>query len=779
MEARPQPEERRRGVERVRRGLRMRGTVQGVGFRPAVYRIACALGLAGLVRNDDGGVWIEVEGEPAPVERFLSVLRAELPPLARLDAVSSQALAPTFESGFTILPSERRGAAAHSRIPPDIAPCAECLRELTDPANRRFRYPFINCTACGPRYTLIEELPYDRERTTMRAFTLCAECRREYQDPRDRRFHAEPNACLTCGPRLRLDRPGLPALVGDEALVEAARLLGDGGVVAVRGVGGFLLACDARNARTVSALRRRKARPHKPFALMARDLDEIERVAVVDAAARRALLDPTRPIVLLPRRDETHGVIAAEVAPGLRELGVMLPSTPLHHLLLREGPELLVMTSGNHADEPLAIDDDEAELRLAGIADARLSHDRPIHARVDDSVVRIVAGEVQPVRRARGLAPEPIALEYATEPVLAVGGERKSTVCLTRPGEAFVSQHLGDITHPATLALFEETIAKLARLCDVESAHVAHDLHPDYASTRWALASGLPRIAVQHHHAHLVSCLAEHARRGPALGVAFDGTGCGPAGELWGGEFLHFDLRGYRRLGHLHGLALAGGEAAIRAPWRLALAALIDAGIDSDKLPARMVPRGRPGAEAVLRLLHQRELSPIATSAGRWFDAVSALCGVRDEVSYEGQAAIELEALASGDGDPYPFTIERDGPFEIDLRPTVRAIVEQRDPAGTVAARFHETLARVVLASCLRAREQTKLSLVALSGGCFQNRRLSERCHALLGAAGFDVLLHRRVPPNDGGLSLGQAAIASYMLAFPTERSRHVPRHPR
>ncbi|HEX6838211.1 MAG TPA: carbamoyltransferase HypF, partial [Polyangia bacterium] len=735
----------------MRFGLRIRGTVQGVGFRPALYRVAATLGLAGMVRNDDQGVWVEIEGTANQVQRFGAALSDAVPALARVDAVEVHALDARGDETFAI-GATTTSAAARARIPPDVAPCDDCLRELFDPRDRRHRYPFINCTACGPRYTIIQGLPYDRSRTTMASFAMCARCRREYLDPGDRRFHAEPNACPACGPRLSFVAPGAPRRHGDAALAAAVERLQKGAIVALRGVGGFLLAVDARDAAAVARLRERKRRPHKPLALMARDLAEAERVAVVDGAAARALASPARPIVLLPARPG-HDVAPA-VAPGLTELGLMLPSTPLHHLLFADGPPLLVMTSGNASDEPLARDNDEAALRLGDIADAFVEHDRPIHTRVDDSVVRIVAGEPQPMRRARGLVPEPIALPFAGGCVLAVGGELKSTVCATRGADAFVSQHLGDLSPPSTFALFEETIAKLERLYDLAPTAIAHDLHPDYRSTRWALAQPLPRVPVQHHHAHIASCLAEHGRLERVIGVAFDGTGCGPAGELWGGEFLVADLGGFRRVGHLRALRLAGGEAAIRQPWRLAAAALLDAGEPLDLL-ARCDARR---LDAARRLLATDALAPPATSAGRWFDAVAALVGVRDEISYEGQAAVELEALAGDtDGAPLPFCVALGDPFAVDLRPAVRALataLAAGTPPRLLAASFHETLAAVVVDACDRVRARTRLDTVALSGGCFQNVRLTTRCRALLSAAGFTVLVHRRVPPNDGGLAL-------------------------
>jgi hydrogenase maturation protein HypF len=767
---------------RRRLGVRAGGVVQGVGFRPFVHRLATELALAGSVRNDARGVWIEIEGDEAALASFRRRLASDAPALARLDAIEVVELPLAHARSFQIVESapSARGRAA---IPCDVAPCDDCLRELADPADRRHRYPFVNCTACGPRYSIVRDVPYDRARTTMADFALCARCRAEYGDPTDRRFHAEPNACPACGPRLSLRAgPGLPVEAeGDAALRGAARAIAAGEIVAVKGLGGYLLATDARDEAAVARLRARKRRPHRPFAVMARDLDAIARVARLDEASIAALRSPARPIVLLPLRDDLEASssashaphapgLAPSVAPALREIGVMLPSTPLHALLLDEGPALQIMTSGNLAEEPIAKDDDDALARLSGIADRFLIHDRAIHTRVDDSVVRIVAGAPQPVRRARGMVPSAIALPISAPggaPVLATGADLKNAVCLARDGEAFLSQHVGDLASPAAFAFFEETIDKLARLLDVDlaAATIAHDLHPEYRSTRWALAraSGARLVPVQHHHAHVAACLAEHGRAGPAIGVAFDGTGCGPEGELWGGEILIADLVAFRRAGHLQPLALPGGEAAIRAPVRLALAALVAA-------EAPLAPLAALGARklALLRaLIERRVAAPRATGAGRWFDAVAALLGVRWEISYEGQAAIELEALAaSGAHAPYDFAIDaREGaPFEIRLAPTIRAIVDELRsgaPRAVIAARFHETMSRAIEAACARVRAETGLVTVALSGGCFQNRLLTERALALLSAAGFEALVHRRVPPNDGGVALGQAAVAS------------------
>lgn len=770
----------------VRLGVRVRGAVQAVGFRPAVYRLARSLGLAGCVRNDALGVWIEVEGDPPWLERFMAALPSAAPSVARIDALEAHPLPPLCETAFRI---EESPAVAPGEIvaaiPADLAPCDACLAELSDPVDRRHRYPFLNCAACGPRYSLVRELPYDRARTTMDAFPMCERCRREYEDPADRRFHAEPTACPACGPHLAFLAPRRRPQRGEAALAAAARALRCGAIVAVKGVGGYLLCCDAADEGAVARLRARKLRPHKPFAVMVRDLSVAERIAEIGAAARAALASRARPIVLVPARADAP--VAAGVAPGLGQLGLFLPPSPLQHLLLSDGPAVQVVTSGNRAEEPIACDDRDALRRLRGIADAFLVHDRAIHARVDDSVVRIVAGAPQPIRRARGFVPEPVRLAFEAPPVLGVGGQQKNTVCLTRGDEAFLSAHVGDLTVPEARAAFCETIEKLARLLGVAPRVVGHDLHPDYASTRWALATGLPRVPVQHHHAHIAACLAEHGRIGPVIGVAFDGTGCGPGGELWGGEILLVDLESFQRLGHLWPIPLPGGEAAIRSPWRLAVAALVVAGAtpeEEDRLLGRIASDRRA---AVRRLVLAKTRAPLATGAGRWFDAVAALCAVRDEITYEGQAAVELEAIAApGEAEPYPLAIEGDGPtgpFALDLRPAVRALAAELlagVAAASVAARFHETLARLCAAACRRAREATGVATVALSGGCFQNARLAERAAALLCGDGFEVLLHRVVPPNDGGLSLGQAVVAAFFARRDAGRGvPDVPRHPR
>jgi hydrogenase maturation protein HypF len=768
---------------RARRGVRVRGTVQGIGMRPAIYRLATELRLAGFVRNDPQGVWIEIEGDAPALDGFLDRLRGALPPLGRIDQVEVIDLPPAAGEGggFRVEVSAQQGDVV-AAVPADAATCDACLRELFDPSDRRHRYPFINCTHCGPRYTIVRDVPYDRARTTMSAFELCARCRAEYDDPGDRRFHAEPNACPECGPRLALTREAAPArdplgrLEGEEALTAAIDALRAGLIAAVKGLGGFHLAVEATREDAVARLRARKHRPDKPLALMVRSLEHAEQIATIDDAARRALSSPARPIVLVPARPGAP--IAESVAPRLGELGLMLPYTPLHHLMAASLP-FLVMTSGNRSEEPIARDNREALEALAGIADLFLLHDRDIHTRADDSVVRPVAGAIQAVRRSRGMVPDSIPLGVCAPPVLAVGAELKNTVCMTRGDRAYLSPHVGDLATPAAHAFFAEVIEKLGRLLGVEPEAVAHDLHPDYLSTRWALACGLRREPVQHHHAHVASCLADTEHAGPVLGVAFDGTGCGPAGDLWGGEILLADLTRFTRVAHLRPIALPGGEAAIREPWRLAAAALLDAGLPLDRL-AR-IPAPRLGA--IARLC---ERAPRATGAGRWFDAVAALCGVRDAVTYEAQAAVELEALAAqtdvAAAPPYgvPLVEEQGGPAVFDLRPVVRAIAADLDSGvGTprIAARFHRTMAEIAVMAARQFGPRLGVTRAALSGGCFQNKILTEIAAELLGAEGFEVLLHRRVPPSDGGVALGQAVIAAHRWHGRQNGSSHVSGH--
>jgi hydrogenase maturation protein HypF len=744
--------------ELVRSRLRIRGVVQGVGFRPTVFRLAAGAGLHGFVRNDSEGVTIEIEGEAAAVEAFPSLLRSHAPPRATIEKISIEALTAIGEVSFRVVDTLASSAAA-ALIPPDLATCDHCIAELFDPADRRYRYPFINCTDCGPRFTIVRALPYDRRQTTMEPFTLCPECRAEYENPADRRFHAEPNACPACGPSLYLlERDGVTAR-GNEALQRAIAALSGGLIVAVKGIGGFHLAVDARSDDAVSALRQRKQRPARPLAVMPRDLEIASSVAWLDESAAEILRSPERPIVLLRAR---AGALPTSIAPALDEVGLMLPYTPLHHIMLREGPPLLVMTSGNRADEPIAIDDTGAA-SLLDIADLVLSHDREILTRADDSVVRLISDRPQPLRRSRGFVPRAIRLGFEAPPVLAVGAELKNTICVTRGEAAFLSPHVGDLSSLPSYHAFEAAIDHLESLLDVGHAAIAHDLHPDYQSTRWALRSPSRRLGVQHHHAHVASCCIDNGHLDRVIGVAFDGTGCGPAGELWGGEFLVCDLNGFERKAWLRPIRLPGGEMAIRQPWRLAAAALLDAGE-----PLDLLERIEPSRLHAIVRLASSDLAAPATSAGRWFDAVAALCGVGDTISYEAQAAIELEALAADGQEPYPFSLDASGAgHEIDLRPMVRALAADLRAAveiATVAGRFHQTMAAVIAFTAGAIRQQTALATVALSGGCFQNRKLTEAAVRILERENFEVLLHRQVPANDGGIALGQAAIAAWRL---------------
>jgi hydrogenase maturation protein HypF len=742
----------------VRSRLRVRGVVQGVGFRPTVYRLAVSARLAGFVRNDAEGVTIEIEGDAAAVEAFPSLLRSHAPERAAIEAIAIEVLVATGDDRFQVVDT-LAGSTGAALIPPDLATCDRCIAELFDPKDRRYRYPFINCTDCGPRFTIVRALPYDRKQTTMEPFALCRDCREEYENPADRRFHAEPNACPLCGPSLYLfDASGVSAR-GDEALQQAVTALSGGLIVAVKGIGGFHLAIDARNDNAVSSLRQRKQRPAKPFAVMPRDLETAASVARLGPREAEILSSPERPIVLLRARE---GTLPTAIAPALDEIGLMLPYTPLHHLLLDTGPPLLVMTSGNRADEPIAIDDSGAA-SLLGIADLVLSHDRQILTRADDSVVRLIGGDASPLRRSRGFVPRAIRLGFDGPPLLAVGAELKNTICVTRGDAAFLSPHIGDLSSVESYQAFEAAIDHLQALLDVEPEAIAHDLHPDYQSTRRTLRSPGRRIGVQHHHAHVASCCIDNGHLDRVIGVAFDGTGCGPAGELWGGEFLVCDLNGFERKAWLRPIRLPGGEMAIRQPWRLAAAALLDAGE-----PLDLLERIEPSRLHAIVRLASSDLAAPATSAGRWFDAVAALCGVGDTISYEAQAAIELEALAADGQEPYPFSLDASGAgHEIDLRPMVRALAADLRAAveiATVAGRFHQTMAAVIAFTAGAIRQQTALATVALSGGCFQNRKLTEAAVRILERENFEVLLHRQVPANDGGIALGQAAIAAWRL---------------
>jgi hydrogenase maturation protein HypF len=750
---------------RIRTLVHVEGVVQGVGFRPFVYSLASRLGLSGHVGNDSAGVFIEIEGPPPRVLDFLTSLERDAPPLARIEAVRTTALAPGGGVGFCIVASEP-GGRRQALISADRATCADCLAELADPADRRFGYPFINCTNCGPRFTIVRGVPYDRSLTTMADFSLCAECAAEYSDPADRRFHAQPVCCRACGPRLRLIDAAGRERDGDP-IAGTAALLADGRVVAIKGLGGYHLAVDAASEPAAAALRQRKHREDKPFALMVADVPAAERLCAVDQTAAALLAGGSRQIVLLPRRPDA--AVAPAVAPGCRQLGLMLPYTPLHHLLLRALGRPMVATSGNVSDEPIAYDDEDALERLTGIADAFLVHDRPIHMRADDSVVRGFRGREMIIRRSRGYAPEPIRLRAPfPRPTLGCGAELKSTFCLGQGDHAFVSQHIGDLENYETFRSFTEGIAHFRRLFDVTPRVVAHDLHPEYLSTKYALdCADAELVAVQHHHAHVASCLADNGEDGPVIGVAFDGTGYGTDGTIWGGEFLVADLRDFSRAGFLAPVPLPGGAAAIRQPWRMAAVYLSAAYPEGPPRSLDVLRRNAGRLDDVLAVARSGVNSPLTSSAGRLFDAAAAVLGVRDAINYEGQAAVELEQLADpgcAPGGGYPARIEEGDQLRVvgaDLIGAVADDVGAGVEAAVVAGRFHAGVAGLIARSCAILRSRTGLGVVALSGGVFQNLLLLERTVSLLEADGFRVLVHGRVPPNDGGISLGQAAVAA------------------
>ena len=839
----------------ARHHISVQGIVQGVGFRPFVYGQALRRGLNGFVFNDGGGVTIEVEGEPGLLEDFRRAIVDHAPPLARIDSITSEQVAPVGDHRFRIADS-RAGAERGTLISPDSATCDDCAHELSDPNDRRRGYPFTNCTNCGPRFTIVEDVPYDRANTTMRVFPMCPDCRAEYEDPLNRRFHAQPNACPVCGPQMRLlDAEGAPLGVADP-VAEAARQLAEGAILAIKGLGGYHLACDAFNAEAVDRLRARKHREAKPFALIVPDTESARQLCIVSDAEAELLESRRRPIVLLKRRPDCP--VAPGVAPAYDSLGIMLPYVPLHHLLMGaltdysaqqsgtrqsglDGPlpaskrpkwtsksnarqdsrldaldarrpksVALVMTSGNLSDEPIAYRDDDALERLAPVADGVLSHSRAIHIRCDDSVARIAAGGAQIIRRSRGFAPEPVPLALdCPVPLLACGGHFKNTFCLVKGRQAFVSHHIGDLENLETVMSFLEGIGHFQRLFDIQPQAVAYDLHPEYLSTQHAHDLDVPRkIGVQHHHAHIASVIAEHHLAEPVIGVAADGTGYGSDGAIWGCEVMVADLDGFDRFAHLGYVPLPGGDKAVRQPWRMAVSYLAHTyGDDFEALALPFAQRlDRTSWRTVAQMAARGLNSPATSSLGRLFDAVAALVDVPSaaagEILYEGQAAIELEMFASGatghldghrlrhspghrhgyghrhgdrhfdrlgyDDRLYPFTIGEGKPAVMDVRPMIRAIVDdvrRGTPVPRIAACFHATLAELLAAACRQAREASGLGVVALSGGVFQNRLLLEQTIARLEDSRFRVYINRRVPPNDGGLCLGQAAVAAALLA--------------
>ena len=782
-----------------RRRIFVQGIVQGVGFRPFVYAQALRWGLVGFVLNDSFGVTIEVEGGAAPLDGFQRALREETPPLARIDVVTTELVPSRHETSFTIAHSQA-GSERHALISPDTAPCNDCLRELFTLIDRRYYYPFINCTNCGPRFTIVQDVPYDRDKTTMRIFPMCPACRAEYEDPLNRRFHAQPNACPACGPQVRLlawasDYPSGETDRGKveqyedidtylpDAITLAAQRLASGAILAIKGLGGYHLACDALNAETVQRLRQRKHREARPFALMVPDLETATLLCQVNDAEAALLRSRQRPIVLLSSRPDCP--VAPGVAPAYATLGIMLPYTPLHHLLLHafaeaveeggpERPAVLVMTSGNLSDEPIAYQDDDAQKRLAVIAEGMLTHNRDIQMRCDDSVMHINAGGEQFFRRSRGYAPEPIALSFDLPvPLLACGSHLKNTFCLGKGRQAFVSHHIGDLENLETLISFREGIAHFQQIFDIYPAAVAYDLHPEYLATKYALDGDTPqKIGVQHHHAHIASVLAEHGLSEPVIGVAADGTGYGTDGAVWGCEIMIADMLGFERLAHLAYVPLPGGEQAVRQPWRMAATYLTQAyGEAFLELDIPFVHQLDRSKWRTLAQMTARNInSPLTSSLGRLFDAVAALLQLRGEVLYEGQAAIELEQLAAahqGQLDSYPFAMSGQTPVALNVAPMIRAIVhdiQHAVPDSQIARRFHSSIAELLATACLEARRQTALNVVALSGGVFQNRLLLEQLVTRLEEMAFQVYINRRVPPNDGGISLGQIAVAAARL---------------
>ena len=753
-------------MQRVR--IRIKGVVQGVGFRPFVYNLAEKYGLRGFCLNDAEGVLIDVEG--ANVDYFIGELKSRHPPLARIESLSIERLKPAMYSGFSIAESQSQTRRLPV-VPPDVATCRDCLRELFTREDRRYLYPFINCTNCGPRYSIIEEVPYDRCQTTMRTFRMCKECLAEYHNPSDRRFHAQPNACWQCGPQVWLsDRDGNRVCEGQEAIDRVRELLKEGAIVAVKGLGGFHLACDAENNETVRLLRDRKCRPLKPFAVMSPDVKAVKGYARVSPEEERLLKSAESPIVLLRRLPWCP--LSELVAPETELLGVMLAYTPLHHLVTK-GFTALVMTSGNMADEPIELNNEDALERLSHIADYFLLHNRPIHTRVDDSIVRHTRRGATMLRRARGYTPHVVRIAKDSPQLLALGGEKKQSITLVTSGYAIMSQHIGELSTLKTLEFLEETVEKLKRLFDIKPAVVVHDMHPDYLTTAFAKEYAKKHsiedrmvIAVQHHHAHIASVMAEWGLKGELVGVSFDGTGYGTDGTVWGGEFLVATEKDFTREAHLVYIPMPGGEKATQEPWRMATAYLHAIyGDRMDDYPSDFLNRvGEGKVAAMLKLIENRINTPLTSSAGRLFDAVASLAGLKDRITFEGEAAVRLTELAEREGDRsgYPFEIRENGTMEVDTLPAVEAAVEEVKkgvPVTVVARRFHNTLVHMMVEVVDILCERTGIDRVALSGGVFQNRLLLEGVAERLEKMGLRVYHNQRFPVNDGGLSLGQALI--------------------
>ena len=770
-----------RSLEKIMNNVKVHitGVVQGVGFRPFVYNLATSLNLKGWVKNTSAGVDIEADGEKDSLDSFLQKLQDDAPPLSRIDDFHASFGPGNGFTQFEIIHSESVDGAFQP-ISPDVAICDDCLRELFDPNDRRYRYPFINCTNCGPRFTIIQDIPYDRPFTTMAGFKLCPDCEHEYKDPTNRRFHAQPVACPVCGPKVWLEtKDESDALSlskegkkdGDEAIVEVQRLLAEGQIVAIKGLGGFHLACDATNAKAVTELRTRKLRVDKPFALMMPDIETIEQHCFISEAEKALLTSPARPIVLLKKKPES--TIVEEVSPKQAWLGVMLPYTPLHYLLFNNSLfTALVMTSGNLSEEPIATDNAEARECLVNLADAFLMHNRDIHIRCDDSVFRVFKDNRQsiyPIRRSRGYSPFPVKLPFDVPPLLATGSELKNTFCITNGNYAFLSHHIGDMENYETLKSFEQGVEHFERLFRVKPEAIAYDMHPNYLATRYVLEraerENLPMIAVQHHHAHVAACMAEHGLTEPVIGVSFDGTGYGDDGAIWGGEFLVAEAKSYQRAAQLEYFPLPGGDAAIKKPARTALALLWSLGLEWDDT-LESVREFCAEDQVTLRVQLEKKINtPMTSSMGRLFDAVSALAGVRLKVNYEGQAAIEFEAMAdSAEAGQYVFGVESG---RVRVGSAVEALIKDvmaGIPTSKISARFHNGLAEVVRETVQKISRETSLRSVVLSGGVWQNITLLQKTISLLSKDGFEIYIHREVPTNDGGLSLGQAYIAASRL---------------
>ena len=749
----------------IRRQIRVNGIVQGVGFRPFIFNLARAQGLTGFVSNTSEGVIVEVQGSTKAVVEFIAAIRKEAPPLALITEISVADIPTVSAREFVIVPSDSKARVA-TMISPDIAVCDDCMHDLQDPANRRYRYPFTNCTNCGPRYTIIEELPYDRPFTSMRNFKMCLDCQAEYDEPTDRRFHAQPNACPVCGPQLALFTIDQTPVAADDLIKETAQLLKAGSILAIKGLGGFHLAVDAENDRVVKELRERKGREEKPLAIMVRDLAVVHKLCKLTADEDELLTSPRAPIVLA--RKIENSLLSENIAPGNDRLGVMLPYTPLHHLLLAEEFMALVMTSANLSEEPICITNDEAFARLQKIADYVLIHDRDIYLRGDDSVFIQIAGKNRPIRRSRGYAPVPILVDSDGPPVLAVGGELKNTVCLLHNNRAFVSQHIGDLENLEAYNFFRMTIDHLQKVFDTKPELIVHDLHPRYLSTQWAKEQeGIPLLGVQHHHAHLAAVMAEHGIEEQVLGIIMDGTGYGNDGTIWGGEILLGDYSGYQRVAAFEPMLLPGGDAAIKAPWRTAVCYLYQSFGELPKLPFLSEHDYKPIVEMV-----EKNVSCFTTSScGRLFDAVAAMSGGRQIINYEGQAAIELMQVSDNvdvDLDLFEYGFRRQDKVELMLvKPHVRSVVkavQSGNKLSEIGSRFHRTLCNMLSTMVKQLRREHNINTIVVSGGVFQNQILFESLIEQLEKDNFLVFCHEKVPSNDGGIALGQALIGRKYL---------------